>query len=64
MATSPLSLEFEKFRHRWGWYLAVGIALVILGVIAFLLTPAATLATVLVLVWLLVGIFRIIAAAN
>jgi len=54
MATSPLSFEFEKFHHRWGWYLALGIALVILGIIALFLTPAATLATVLVLGWLLV----------
>jgi len=54
MATSPLSFEFEKFHHRWGWYLALGIALVILGVIAFFLVPAATLATVLVLGWLMV----------
>ena len=54
MVTSPLLVEFEKFRHRWGWYLALGIALIILGVIAFFLVPAATLATVLVLGWLLV----------
>ena len=53
MAASPLSLEFEKFHHHWGWYLALGIALVILGVIAFFLVPAATLATVLVLGWLM-----------
>jgi uncharacterized membrane protein HdeD (DUF308 family) len=37
MVTSPF-LDFAAFRHRWGWYLALGIALVILGVIAFLLT--------------------------
>jgi len=54
MATSPLSLEFDKFQHRWGWYLALGIALVILGVIAFFLAPAGTLASVPVLGWLLV----------
>ena len=54
MATNPLSLEFERFHHRWAWYLALGFVLVILGVIALFLTPAATLATVLVLGWLLV----------
>ena len=54
MVTSPLFVEFEKFHHRWGWYLALGIALVVLGVIALFLVPAATLATVLVLGWLLV----------
>jgi len=54
MATSPLSVEFEKLHHRWGWHLALGIGLVVLGVIAFALEFAATLATVLVLSWLLV----------
>jgi len=54
MVTSPLFVDFEKFRHHWGWYLGLGIGLVILGMIAFFLAPAATLATVLVLGWLLV----------
>ena len=54
MVTSPFLIEFEKFRHRWGWYLALGIGLVVLGTIAFFLALAATLATVLVLGWLLV----------
>ena len=54
MVTSPLFVEFEKLHHRWGWYLALGIGLVVLGVIAFALEFAATLATVLVLSWLLV----------
>jgi uncharacterized membrane protein HdeD (DUF308 family) len=54
MATGPLLVEFERFHHRWGWYLALGLVLVILGAIALFLVPAATLATVLVLGWLLV----------
>ena len=54
MVTSPLFVEFEKLHHRWRWYLALGIGLVVLGGIAFALELAATLATVLVLSWLLV----------
>jgi uncharacterized membrane protein HdeD (DUF308 family) len=54
MITTPLSYEFEKLRHRWGWLLTLGIAMVILGTIALFLVPAATIGTVLVLGWLMV----------
>ncbi len=54
MVTTPLSIEVESLRRRWGWFLALGIMMVVLGTIAFLIIPAATLGTVLVLGWLLV----------
>lgn len=54
MTTEALVLEFEGIRHRWGWLLALGIGMVVLGTIALFLAPAATLATILVLGWLLV----------
>jgi uncharacterized membrane protein HdeD (DUF308 family) len=54
MTTNALSLEVDNIRHRWGWLLALGISMVILGTIALFITPAATLGTVLVLGWLLV----------
>ncbi|MFZ3341085.1 MAG: HdeD family acid-resistance protein [Terriglobales bacterium] len=54
MATNALVLEFRDLRHKWGWLLALGICMVILGTIALILSPAATLGTVLVLGWLLV----------
>ncbi len=54
MVTAALITDVEKLRHRWGWFLALGIVLVILGIVAFVLVPAATLATVLVLGWVLV----------
>ena len=64
MATTPLLLEFETIRQRWGWLLTLGILMICLGTIAFILIPAATLGTVLVLGWLLVvsGIIECIQA--
>jgi uncharacterized membrane protein HdeD (DUF308 family) len=54
MNTTPLVVEFEGLRRKWGWLLVLGIVLVILGTIALFLIPAATLATVLVLGWVMV----------
>jgi len=47
-------LGVEDLRHKWGWFLALGIALIVLGVIALGMIPIATLATVMVFGWLLV----------
>jgi uncharacterized membrane protein HdeD (DUF308 family) len=62
MTTDALVLEFRDLRHKWGWLLAIGISMVILGAIALFITPAATLGTILVLGWLLVvsGVFETI----
>ena len=54
MITTPLFMELEGFRHRWGWFLVLGILMLILGTIALIIAPAATLGTVLVLGWLIV----------
>jgi uncharacterized membrane protein HdeD (DUF308 family) len=54
MVTSPLFLEVENLRRRWGWLMTLGILMVILGTIALIIMPAATIGTVLVLGWLLV----------
>jgi uncharacterized membrane protein HdeD (DUF308 family) len=54
MATTPSLLDFENLHHKWGWLLTLGIVMVILGTVAFIITPAATIGTVLVLGWLLV----------
>jgi uncharacterized membrane protein HdeD (DUF308 family) len=54
MSTSPLFNGIETLRHRWGWLFTLGIVMAILGTIAMIIMPAATLATVLVLGWLLV----------
>ena len=62
MTTDALLYEGGSLRHTWGWLLALGIIMVVLGTIALFITPAATLGTVLVLGWLLVvsGIMEII----
>jgi uncharacterized membrane protein HdeD (DUF308 family) len=54
MACTPLFYDLEKLHRRWGWFLLLGIILILLGTVALVITPAATLGTVLVLGWLLV----------
>jgi len=49
-----LVLGLEDLHHKWGWFLALGIALIVLGIIALGVMPAATMATVIVLGWLMV----------
>jgi uncharacterized membrane protein HdeD (DUF308 family) len=51
--TFPLD-GVENLRRRWGWLLALGIVMVLVGSIALFITPAATLGTVLILGWLLI----------
>lgn len=53
MNTPALFADLSQLHHRWGWFLALGIALIALGIIALVYTPAATLASVLVLGWLM-----------
>ncbi|HXB20945.1 MAG TPA: HdeD family acid-resistance protein [Candidatus Solibacter sp.] len=54
MITNPLFLEFEELRHKWGWFLALGIAMLILGTVALLMMPIATVAAVMILGWVMV----------
>ncbi len=54
MVTNPLFHDIENLRHKWGWLLTLGIVMVLLGSIALFVMPAATLATILILGWLLV----------
>jgi uncharacterized membrane protein HdeD (DUF308 family) len=54
MSTSPLFVQIDSLRHRWGLILTLGIVMVILGTIALFIMPAATIGTVMVLGWLLV----------
>jgi uncharacterized membrane protein HdeD (DUF308 family) len=64
MAAPILASGFSEIRHKWGWLLALGVSMIILGVIALAIMPAATLGTTIVLGWLLVvsGIFEAIHA--
>jgi uncharacterized membrane protein HdeD (DUF308 family) len=54
MLATPFSSAFENLRHKWGWFLTLGIIMLLLGTVAFIITPAATIGTVLVLGWLIV----------
>src|SRR5215467_1150989 len=45
----------EEVSHRWGWYLALGIALIILGAIAVSDAYIATVASVFVFGWILIA---------
>jgi uncharacterized membrane protein HdeD (DUF308 family) len=64
MATYTMFANLDKARRNWGWFLALGIILVILGVIALIVESLATLTLVLVLGWLLIigGIMQIISS--
>jgi uncharacterized membrane protein HdeD (DUF308 family) len=53
MSSNEFLVEASRVGHRWGWFLFVGILLLVVGAIALVLTPAATLGTVIVFGWLL-----------
>ena len=60
MAASATSGIFESARSRWGWVLAMGIGLIVLGFIALTDTVVATLVSVTLIGWILIftGIFH------
>ena len=64
MTSTSLFFDLEELHHKWAWFLAFGIGLILLGFIALSIIPAATLATVLVLGWLIVfsGILEVVHA--
>src|ERR1700730_19012708 len=54
MTTTLLFFELHDLRHKWGWFLTLGTTLIVLGVIALSIIPLTTIATVMVLGWLMV----------
>jgi uncharacterized membrane protein HdeD (DUF308 family) len=54
MVTPALLTDIEHLRSKWGWLLAFGIALIVLGTVALTFIPAATLGSVVVLGWLMI----------
>jgi uncharacterized membrane protein HdeD (DUF308 family) len=60
MTATLVIADGDSLRHKWGWFLGLGIVLILLGTIALVIMPAATLATVLVLGWLMAfsGVFE------
>lgn len=43
----------EEIRQTWGWFLALGIALIVLGIVCIGMSQTATTASILVLGWVL-----------
>lgn len=61
---NPFIAGIEEIRRSWGWFLALGILLTILGIACVTFDVTATFATVLVFGWLLFigGIFALVQA--
>ena len=53
MTTPQFPVSINDLGHKWGWFLVLGILLILLGIAALVFTPAATLASVLILGWLM-----------
>src|SRR5215475_8260396 len=54
MAASAMAGAFERVTGRWVWFLVLGIALIVLGFIAFGDSAMATLFSVALLGWLFI----------
>src|SRR5579871_1082489 len=50
---NPLLAGLDEIRSSWGWFVTIGIMLLVAGAICLLGSVAATFATVLVVGWLL-----------
>jgi uncharacterized membrane protein HdeD (DUF308 family) len=61
---NPLIAGMEEVRGSWGWFLALGILLAVLGVACIVYDITATFTTVLVFGWLLLisGVFALVQA--
>ncbi len=61
---NPLIAGIEEIRRSWGWFLALGVLLTILGIACVTFDVTATFATILVFGWLLFigGIFALVQA--
>lgn len=61
---NPLTAGMEEIRASWGWFLALGILLTVLGVACIAFSATATFTTVLVFGWLLLvsGVFALVQA--
>lgn len=61
---SALAADLTDLHNSWGWFVALGIALIVLGVACIIGNMTATLATVLAFGWLLLigAVFTLIQA--
>jgi uncharacterized membrane protein HdeD (DUF308 family) len=51
---NTVALDVEHVYPRWGWFLLLGILLILVGAAAFFLVPAATIGAVILLGWLVI----------
>jgi len=51
---NPFHVSLKHVHHQWGWYLALGVLLILLGTIAFTDVFAATLISVLLIGWIFI----------
>jgi len=51
---TSIAAELGEIRHSWGWFVALGISLIVLGAICILGETTATLVTELAFGWLLI----------
>src|SRR5438093_10853711 len=54
MAATVLLFDLGDLRRKWGWFLWVGSIMIVFGMIALAIMPAATIGTVLILGWLMI----------
>jgi len=59
---NPVVSGLEEIRKSWGWFMFLGIALTVLGMMCIIFAASATFATVLVFGWLLLisGVIQLI----
>jgi uncharacterized membrane protein HdeD (DUF308 family) len=64
LAQNPLLSGMEEIRNSWGWFLGLGILLMLLGTVCIIGDVTATFATVLTFGWLLLfsGIIALVHA--
>ena len=48
------TMGLDEIRHNWGWFLALGVFLIVLGVVAISCSVLTTLASVVLFGWLLI----------
>ncbi len=61
---NPFIAGIEEIRRSWGWFLALGILLIILGMACIAFDVTATFTTVLIFGWMLLigGVFALVQA--
>ena len=61
---NTLLTGWEEIRQKWGWFLFLGIALIVLGSVALGVPRLTTLTSVLLFGWLIIlgGVFEAVAA--